>query len=282
MSFFLVIKAEIVRSLIVMRRYWFRTLTGMAMGYGMLLVLIAGFMVSRDEVTDMATSRFGDAEQATNFVLGFIIGMFAFGIVGMFTQGLQSMASTGVLEQLCLSPHGLVTNFLARSTVAAVTSVFSSAIMVWLVTLTVGGTLHFDPPAVVVLMVLTFINLIGFGFMMGGMVLVFKQVGQVAILIRMGLFALAIFAKEDLLERGWAMAALVHAMPVTDAAILLKWALISNQGIVGDNYDNYVSVFQHPSMFFLVLSCTVWTLTGITVFKAMETWSRSKGTLGNY
>lgn len=282
MSFFLVIKAEIVRSMIVMRRYWFRTLTGMAMGYGMLLVLIAGFMVSRDEVTSMASGRFGDSEQATNFVLGFIIGMFAFGIVGMFTQGLQGMASTGVLEQLCLSPHGLVTNFLARSTVAAVTSVFSSAIMVWLVTITVGGTLHFDPLAVVVLMVLTFINLIGFGFMMGGMVLIFKQVGQVAILIRMGLFALAIFAKEDLLHKGWAMLAFVHAMPVTDAAILIKWVLISNQGIVGDDRSHYVSVFHHPSMVFLLINCTVWTLVGISVFKAMESWSRSKGTLGNY
>lgn len=282
MSFFLVIKAEIVRSLITMRRYWFRTVTGLVIGYGMLLVLIAGFMVSRDEMTDQMASRFGDSEQATNFVLGFIIGMFAFGIVGMFTQGLQGMASTGVLEQLCLSPHGLVTNFLARSTVAAVTSIFSSAIMVWLVTITVGGTLHFDPPAVVALMVLTFINLLGFGFMMGGLVLVFKQVGQVAILIRMGLFALAIFAKEDLLERGWAMATFVHVLPVTDAAILLKWALISNQGIVGDNYDNYVSVFQHPSMFFLILNCVCWTLAGITVFKAMENWSRAKGTLGNY
>ncbi|MBL7649708.1 MAG: ABC transporter permease [Candidatus Hydrogenedentes bacterium] len=282
MSFFLVIKAEIVRSMIVMRRYWFRTLTGMVMGYGMLLVLITGFMVSRDEVTKAATSGFGDAEQATKFVLGFIIGMFAFGIVGMFTQGLQGMASTGVLEQLCLSPHGLVTNFLARSTVAAVTSVLSSALMVWLVTVTVGGTLYFDPPAVIALMVLTFINLIGFGFMMGGLVLVFKQVGQIAILIRMGLFALAIYAKDDLLERGWAMAAFVHALPIADASILLKWALISNQGIVGDNYDNYQSVFVHPSMKFLIISCVVWTLLGITLFKSMETWSRSKGTLGGY
>jgi len=282
MSFFLVVKAEIVRAMITMRRYWFKTLTGLVIGYGMLLVLIAGFMVSRDEVSNQMASRFGDSEQATNFVLGFIIGMFAFGIVGMFTQGLQGMASTGVLEQLCLSPHGLVTNFLARSTVAAITSIFSSAIMVWLVTITVGGTLHFDPPAVVVLMLLTFINLLGFGFMMGGLVLVFKQVGQVAILIRMGLFALAIFAKEELLERGWAMAAFVHALPVTDAAILLKWVLISNQGIVGDNYDNYRSIYQHPSMFFLILNCVGWAVVGISLFKAMENWSRSKGTLGNY
>jgi len=214
--------------------------------------------------------------------LGFIIGMFAFGIVGMFTQGIQGMAGTGVLEQLCLSPHGLVTNFLARSTVSAVQAILSSSLLVWMVTVTVGGTLHFDPVAVPVLMCLTFINLLGFGFMMGGLVLVFKQIGQVAILIRMGLFALAIFATDEMLDKGWIMAALIHILPITDASILLKWALISNQGIVGDDFTNYVPIFQHPSMFFLVINCAVWFALGVTVFRVMETWSRSKGTLGTY
>ncbi|MCF6292269.1 MAG: hypothetical protein L3J04_02625 [Robiginitomaculum sp.] len=279
MSFLLVMKAEVVRTLIIMRRYWLRTLIGMAMGYGMLLVLIAGFMVSRKEVTEAMQNKFGDPESATNFVLGFIVGMFAFGIVGMFTQGIQGMAGTGVLEQLCLSPHGLITNFMARSTVAAINSIFSSCIMVWLVTITVGGTLHFDAIALATLFILTFVNLLGFGFMMGGMVLVFKQVGQVAILIRMSLFALAIFAKEELLHQGWAMATLMHVLPIADASILIKHVLVHNQTLDG---GAYVSVFQHPSMFFLVLSCVVWTTLGISFFKYMENLSRAKGTLGTY
>lgn len=282
MSFFLVMKAELVRTFIVMRRYWFRTVTGLVMGYGMLLVLIMGWMVSKDEVAATMGGKFGDPERATEFVLGFIIGMFAFGIVGMFTQGIQSMASTGVLEQLCLSPHGLITNFLARTTVSAVQAILSSSVLVWMVTATVGGTLHFDPVAVPVLLGLTFINLLGFGFMMGGMVLVFKQVGQVAILIRMGLFALAMFATEAMLNKGWAWAAFIHTLPITDASILLKWALIANQGIVDGNLAGYRSVFQHPSMIFLILNCAVWLALGLTVFRMMETWSRAKGTLGTY
>ncbi|NLF58282.1 MAG: hypothetical protein GX580_11660, partial [Candidatus Hydrogenedens sp.] len=108
MGFFLVMKAELVRSFIIMRRYWFRTITGMIMGYGMLMVLVAGFIYSRPQVEENL-NKFSDPAAATNFVLGFIIGMFAFGVVGMFTQGIQGMATTGVLEQLCMSPHGLIT-----------------------------------------------------------------------------------------------------------------------------------------------------------------------------
>jgi len=82
MSFFRVMKAELVRSFIIMRRYWFRTLTGMVIGYGMLMVLIAGFIYSKGGVGD-TINHFDDPTAATNFVLGFIIGMFAFGVVGM-------------------------------------------------------------------------------------------------------------------------------------------------------------------------------------------------------
>jgi len=278
MGFFLVMKAEIVRSFIIMRRYWFRTITGMILGYGMLMVLIAGFIYSRP-IVEESMSRFDDPTAATNFVLGFIIGMFAFGVVGMFTQGIQEMAQTGVLEQLCMSPHGLIFNFLARTAVGSVYTILSSGVMVWLVTLTVGGRLYFDAAAVLILLTLTFINLLGFGFMVGGLVLVFKQVGQIAILLRMGLFALAVFAREEMLHQGWALAAVTHALPVTDAAICLKYVLIQDQGrLTGD----FMPVYALPSFFWLIVSCVVWTAVGVVVFEFMERWSRSKGTLGAY
>jgi hypothetical protein len=44
----------------------------------------------------------------------------------------------------------------------------------------------------------------------------------------------------------------------------------------------FVSVFQHPSLYFLVGSCIFWTIVGLACFKLMENWSRRKGTLGAY
>lgn len=279
MGFFLVFKAEMVRSWIIMRRYWFRTLIGMFISYGMLLVLIYGFMYSQETVQDTIQNSYGDAERATNFVLGFIIGLFAFAVVGMYTQGLQGMAQSGVLEQLCMSPHGLIVNFMARTIVASVSTIISSSVMVWLITYTVGGTLYFDTFPVLLLLTLTFINLLGFGLMMGGLVLVFKQVGQVAILLRMGLFALAIFAKREVLEEGVVVAGIMHVLPITDAAICLKYVLIEGQGAVDGNFQ---SVFLLPSFYWLLASCVAWNIIGISCFRIMENYSRNKGTLGAY
>lgn len=296
MGFFLVMKAEIVRSWIITRRYWFRTVTGMILSYGMLLVLVLGFLFSQGDTskdpnvpangdpsaasTPAAPQGQGilnivsqDSEKATNYILGFIIGIFAFGVVGMFSQGLQDMARSGVLEQLCMSPHGLIVNFLARCFVGSVMSILSSSIMVWMVTETVGGILHFSFWPVLTLLALTFCNLLGFGFVVGGLVLVFKQVGQVAVLLRIVLFALAVLANEDLLTRGWYIAGIMHALPITDAAICLKEVLIQDAGS---------AVFVHPCFYWLMASCVFWTSLGIGLFKFFEDWSRAKGTLGAY
>ncbi|MCK5861094.1 MAG: ABC transporter permease, partial [Candidatus Hydrogenedentes bacterium] len=286
MSFLRVMKAEIIRSFIIMRRYWFRTVTGMVIGYGMLMVLIAGFIYSRPGVEENL-NKFDDPTAATNFVLGFIIGMFAFGVVGMFTQGLQGMAATGVLEQLCMSPHGLAVNFLAQTLVGSVASILSSGVMVYAVTWSVGGMLHWDTLPILALLALTFFNLVGFGFMVGGLVLVFKQVGQVAVILRMSLFGLAVFAREEILQQSQALSFFLHLLPITDATICLKYVLIKNQMTTvamadGETVEVFQSVFLYPSFYWLILSCVLWTVIGWTVFKYMEDYSRSKGTLGSY
>lgn len=269
MGFFLVMKAELVRTFIVMRRYWFATLTGLIVGWGMMMMLIVAFMQGGGE----AIEKMVQGERGTTGALGLLIGMFAFGIVGMFTQGLQGMARTGELEQVCMSPHGLVTNFLARSFVAALSAIFSSSILLILVAATVKGKLHPSPAPMVILLFLTYVNLIGFGFMVGGLVLVFKQTGQVAMILRLILMGLAVVASDQIETWPLVAQALAHALPVTDAAICLKLVLIQGIG---------VDVFASPYFYFLIVSCIVWTSIGITCFRLLENWSRDKGTLGAY
>ena len=65
-------------------------------------------------------------------------------------------------------------------------------------------------------------------------------------------------------------------LPITDAAICLKLVVIKDVGI-GIFEPLYVRYFV-----FLLLSSVIWTGIGVICFKAMERWSRSKGTLGAY
>ncbi len=279
MAFLLVMKAEIVRQWIMMRRYWFATLVGIIMGYGMLMMMVYMFLTNEEEATKWALKSLDN-------ILGVILGMYAFGTVGMFSRGLQSMTNTGHLEQLCMSPHGLVTNFLARSFVSTVSSMMSCGVMLYMVALTLGESLQFDPLATFVVLALTYLNLIGFGFMIGGLILVFKQIGQVAQLLRLVIFALPILATEKSEEWSALLKWAAHSFPVWDAAICLKYVLIEGQGmIIPDTPDvqgTFVSVFRHSSFSLMLVSCAFWLSAGIMLFKMMENHSRDKGTLGTH
>lgn len=268
MGFFLVLKAEVVRAITVMRRYWFATVTSLIIGYGFMIFMILGLLYNREGAA--ATL----ANQGTKGALGFIIGIFAFGIVGIFTQGLQSMASTGELEQLCMSPHGILSNFLARSLVSAVFSICTLSILLTMIATTLGGALHADPIPLLVLLALTYVNLIGFGFMLGGLVLVFKQVGQIATMFRMALILLATVATTtNMMESGGPFGWLVHIVPIADASLCLKNVLIDGQGF---------AVFFQPHLFWLLANAVFWTTVGAACFRYMENYSRDKGTLGIY
>jgi len=269
-GFFLVMKAEVVRMLIIMRRYWFASVIGIVIGYGVMIALVFAFVSQRDQIDEFTAGM----EASIEPILGLMIGLWAFGLTGLFTQGLQGMARTGELEQVCMSPYGLVTNFFARSFVMAINSIFSLGIMLFLISWTLGAELHIHPVITPLLAFLTFANLTGFGFMVGGLVLVFKQTGQIAMILRLMMIGCAFLVTRWDIYAWPALAQfLVHLLPVTDATICLKLAILDNAGY---------AVLQHPSFAFLLVSCVIWNVIGVTLFHFMEDWSRDKGTLGTY
>ncbi len=270
MGFFLVLKAEVVRGLIIMRRYWFATITGLLISYGFLMLVILAFVSNQAALAEWSESIFDK-------VVGFLVGMLAMGLVGMFSQGLQGMARTGELEQVCMSPHGLVTNFLARSFVAALMSILTYTILLSLLAASLKGKIYFEPVATALVLALTYTNLIGFGFMVGGLVLVFKQTGQIAMIVRLVLLIIAIGSEEIAKLPAW-FRAIAHCVPITDAAISLKYVLIKGQHIDG----RYSSILIQPSFYYLILNAIAWTLIGIACFRYLENWSRDRGTLGAY
>ncbi len=302
MGFFLVLKAEVKRTMIISRRYWFATLTALFVACIMFTFFFYGFFAGLGA---------GMAGVAIDKALGLIIGIFAFSMVGMFSSGLAGMARSGELEQVYMSPHGLITNFMARSTVSTILSIVTWTVILSFMSTslqradknavpadpqtvqaatidnsgaapakemdapsTAGtGKLHADPLPVSVLFLLTYFSMTGFGFMIGGLVLVFKQVGQIAVLLRFAMMAIAWTASDALYDHHIVLQALAHTIPVTDAAICLKLVLL--KGIGND-------VFTHKSFYFLILNVAVWTPIGLAIFKSMENWARSKGTLGAF
>jgi hypothetical protein len=307
MGFLLVLKAEVVRTMIISRRYWFATVSALFVACIMFTGMFYGFLAGIGLGAGMAGI-------AIERALGLIIGIFAFSMVGMFSTGLAGMARSGELEQVYMSPHGLITNFMARSTVSTILSIVTWTLILSFMSasftraganaapadnptvqaapdapvtaapqtqnpntaaasVTGDGKLHAAPLPVAVLFFLTYFSMTGFGFMIGGLVLVFKQVGQIAVLLRFAMIAVAWTASPALYDQRPAVQIIAHMIPVTDAAICLKLVLLKGIGN---------GVFTHTSFFCLIANVAIWTPIGLACFKTMENWARSKGTLGAF
>ncbi len=66
--------------------------------------------------------------------------------------------------------------------------------------------------------------------------------------------------------------------------LLLLGAIPAFTGYPVNRFDAEVvtGIPRAWTVYFLIANAAFWTVVGITCFRAMEDWSRSKGTLGAY
>jgi ABC-2 type transport system permease protein len=241
---------------IELTRYAFDTVSSLIAMYLLFLVVFFGIQGIGD-VTEGKT--------LSSIVLGFnvwVLLMFAYSSVA---AGLVGEAQTGTLEQLAMSPLGLLNTFLVRFWVGFLYVFVQITFLLNLAMLTTGHWLHMDVVSVVPLLLITGAAILGIGLIMGGLALVFKKVANVSGLLQFGLIAL--------------VAAPVDQFPA------LKWVPVS----LGYQLLNRVMVDEVPisaipvgDVVRLIVGAAVFFLAGVAVFKAMEGQARDRGLLGQY
>jgi ABC-2 type transport system permease protein len=130
-----------------------------------------------------------------------------------------------------------------------------------------GKWLHLDFLSLIPLMLLTVWGVYGFGFAMGGLALVFKQVQAVFQIFQFVWVALVI-AASALETFPWA-----KFLPVTWGVHLIGRVLIHGQ-----------SLYAMPiaDVAFLIAISAVYFLLGYLIFKRLERVARDRGLLGHY
>lgn len=241
---------------IELTRYAFDTVSSLIAMYLLFLVVFFGIQ-GLGEVTEGKT--------LSSIILGFnvwVLLMFAYSSV---SAGLVGEAQTGTLEQLAMSPLGLLKTFLVRFWVGFLFVFVQITLLLNLAMLTTGHWLHMDVVSVVPLLLITGAAILGIGLIMGGLALVFKRVANVSGLLQFGLIALV-------------------AAPL-DQFPLLKWVPVS----LGYQLLNRVMVDGVPisaipiaDLVRLLGGAAVFLLLGVVVFKAMEGAARDRGLLGQY
>jgi ABC-2 type transport system permease protein len=213
-----------------------------------------------------------DPVQLAPALVGYVIWFYALIAISNMSWGLREETQTGTLEQLYLSPYPVWLLLLGRTLATLILSTFEVLLaaipMVLLLRLEIPLRWEALPIGL-----LTLAGLYGFGFVIGGAVLIFKQVEALANLAQ----NLLLFLNGSLLPVDrlppW-LEAFALTLPSTRGIIVLREVLFEDASLAQLWADG-----QLPS---LLINTALYLVGGIAIYLLCERRARRRGLLGQY
>lgn len=262
MRFLLTLEAEYVRYGILLRRYPVEPVANLVVLFLLFVIMYAGFKPAT------VNSEAYDAS-AASALTGYIVWSFVILAMSGVSMKIEDEAKLGTLEQVCLHSHDLLTVWLCR---ACVDFTFGCVQIGLLCALILGATslsLHLSA-ALLLAFALTIAAIYGFGFMLGGLSLVFKRVGEARSVLQMVFLILAIVPPESFPE--WLYTAVLLS-PLT-----LGLDAIRAVNLAGGT--EWAALL--PRLPALALNASVYAALGFGAFGASYRLARRDGLLGRY
>jgi ABC-2 type transport system permease protein len=252
---------ETRKGLIIMWDYKFSMLMEL-FGIGMIFIGIT-FFVGQGNITQ---------EQIASTILGFFITFYAMATISTMSWALMNEAQTGTLEQMYMSPTSTQLIILGRSLASLVAStvqvVIVGAVILLLFRVNLALSIHTIP-----VMVITLFGLLGVGYLIGGLTLIFKQVGPIANMMQnLLLLVNGTFLPVSMMP-AW-MGLIVQFVPSTLGIILLRRVVLDG--------NTTAALISDGSLLVLAAHSTAFFVGGWILYAICERIARQQGSLGQY
>ncbi len=205
-------------------------------------------------------------------LVGYIIWFYALIAIGKISWGLREETQTGTLEQMYMGsqPMGLLLIGRTLGTVVTTTIEVAAAFLPLALLLNIRLPWTWE---VLPLGALTLAGLYGFGFIVGGATLIFKQVESLANLLQnLLLFLNGALLPVDRLPPP--VEALALALPSTWGIIALRQAIFDGA--------NLATLWQNGVLPNLLINTGLYFVGGLLIYQACEGYARRRGLLGQY
>lgn len=252
---------ETRKGLIILWDYRFSMLTEI---FGIFMIVIGiMFFVGQGSITQ---------EQVVSTSLGFIITFYAMNAISNMSWSLMQEAQAGTLEQMYMSPAPTPLIILGRS----FASLASGTVEMFLVTVAVLLVFRTTLPLsweMIPIFLITLVGLFGFGYIVGGITLVFKQVGPIANIIQNFLMIGNGTFLPIAMMPAW-MASAVSLIPSTLGIVMLRR--------IGLEGASLTTLWADGSLAILIVHSVVFFILGWIIYKWCENIARKQGSLGQY
>jgi ABC-2 type transport system permease protein len=251
-------EAWLRRNFIEVRRYYFDSLSGLLTIYAFFVVLFVGARL-------FGGGNPGFGETLSGMVVSYGVWAMTMFALQSLTFELTQEAQMGTLEQLSMSPFGLVSVLVARVFTNIVVYFGMYVCLLVVMMATTGKWLNLNPISTLPVLLVTLVGIVGVGFVLAGLAIVFKRV-QNALQIYQALLIGLIIAPIDRVPA-------LKYIPLAWGSDLLRDAMVRD-----------VSIFDRPigDLVFLAVNSVFYFFAGIAVFKLFERAARERGLLGHY
>lgn len=214
----------------------------------------------------------GISHMPTFILMGTIVTSVSFNMLWLMSFAIRLESYRGTFESVYACPINRITYFMGK---LVASTIWSSLYIIGLI---IMGVVILDVqflwshlPAMLAVMALLFLSMYGFGLMLAGVILVYKESHTIIHFID-GLFSLIVPMAYPLAVLPVALQAVSRATPMTNAVIACRNILILGQPLSGQ--VEYLSV--------LVFYIVVVIPAGYVVYNKMETVAKRRGVLHKY
>jgi ABC-2 type transport system permease protein len=257
MSWLNVLIANVRRMSILLVRYLPNTLSEIITFYAIFLMFFLGVQF------------IGSPERAGENSAFIIVSMFLWFLSLTAMQGigweLTNEATTGTLEQLYMSPIPAWIILLSRMIGTVIVNLLIMAVVLVLSMLTAGRWLTFDVVTLLPLFFLLLVGMLGVGFMVAGLALIYKQINALLQIAQFGFFALV---SVPVTLSVW-----LEFLPVVRGSSMIREAMVEGKHLLE---------FASTDWLFLFVNAVLYFAAGVFVYKLAERRAMARGLLGKY
>ena len=213
-----------------------------------------------------------DPDKVVSALLGYLTWMYAVSAISDLSFGLSGEISAGTLEQLEMSPAPISLLLSGRVIANLIITTLQVILMGAAMFLLFNIRFPLRLEALLVLLI-TLVGVFGFGFIIAGAMLIFKQVESFSNLMNNALaFLNGSFLPVSAMP-AW-LAVISTTLPSTQGIVVIREIILENKTLA--------ATWQDGSLTGLILHSAIYLVVGWLIFNACERVAKNRGSLGQY
>lgn len=250
------IKMVLYREYLIFVRYPANALGGIFISVFFFGVLFYGGQMLDGQALD---------ESIEGIIVGYFLWSLSIGAYQSLSNDIQSEVQWGTLERHIMTPFGFAPVALLKGAAKVVRTFITSAVVLVIMLLMTGTTLNLNIVTTLVVATLSIISVLGLGFAVGGITVLYKRISNWLNLLQ---FSFIILISAPVLDQPW-----MRFLPLAHGSAMLQRAM--TEGL-------QLWEFSPGELGLLVAVAIGYLVGGYVIFQIATKRARRLGVLGDY